>query len=167
MHSTAAAAVDAAVEEAPVSGVMQFQQPWAANPNGGDGEHFLGYRLGNGTTLIIKYDAYEATPPTMYRMIDADARKVQCRHREKQLDLAWLETLPKSQSRSSVSEIIYSQDLFRDVTLLPLPESQPLVPWKGEQEAMQAHAARVAVSREQWKRASEAHLTALNEQPTD
>lgn len=135
------------VEEITTAGIMTFDTAWADD---GD-EHFTGYRLGNGQTLLIH--SFGNGAPTMRLVSDEDARKVQSRFRLKQLNLAWHDGLKFEDKNDSILEAILYQDLWEGITCIEMPESAPPKMLPGDLKLRAAFEARSLALKESRARA--------------
>ena len=119
-------------------GQMQFPRTLSEEECGG--LNLMGYRLGNGRSLIFSHDGYDN--PTMYLVSDEDARIVQARWRHLQMEYL-AHNWPEREEK----------DLWKGITILPM-QADAIELWPGEQEARATHAA----AREQWRMNQEAKL---------
>ena len=119
-------------------GQMQFPRTLSKEECGG--LNIMGYRLGDGRSLLFTHDGYEN--PSLYLVTHEDARIVQSRWRYLQRQYL-AHNWPEQEEK----------DLWKGITMLPM-QADPIELWPGEQEARAAHAA----AREQWRLNQEAKL---------
>lgn len=116
-----------AIAQAPpvmVSGLMAFPQ----SHSNIEGQHVVGYRIGNGTTLLVMTIGEATEEPeeagmTAMLVSDADARLVQERHARKQLDMAWMCNLGRlGRFHDPMFTEIMEKDIWEGIISLPVPQ---------------------------------------------
>lgn len=137
------------------AGQIQFPRTLSEEVHGGP--NLMGYRMGDGRSLLY-FHAYR-DKPTIYLVSDEDARIVQARWRHIQMEI-FADNIPQQEEK----------DLWKGITLLPML-ADPIEWWPGEQEARDAQVAyrkwreenpeaTWAAVKDQWKLGEECELAA-------
>lgn len=149
------------IQEVASAGVVTFGTAWADEEH----EHFAGYRLGNGQTLIVH--SFDNGEPVMHLVRDEDARKVHTRFQEKQLNLAWHDGLKFEDKNDSILTTIMDQDLWEGITCIEMPESEPLKMLPGDVELRAQFEARELARREERVRKNDEYLDTLRQETAE